>query len=156
MEIYAFDPFVPADVIEKDGAKAVSSIEELYSTCNYVSLHIPATPETKKSIGYDLLSKMPKGGCLVNTARKEVIDEEGLAKVLEERADLKYVTDIIPDSHGGDEGRNDKDDVMVYFPCLHKHSGVESCKCGDAYNQHREPVATEETAEGGVGKAYQQ
>lgn len=99
MEVYAFDPFVPADVIEKDGVKAVSSIEDLYSACNYISLHIPATAETKKSIGYDLLSKMPKGGCLVNTARKEVIDEEGLAKILEERADLKYVTDIIPDSH---------------------------------------------------------
>lgn len=99
MEIYAFDPFVPADVIEKEGVKAVSSIEELYSTCNYISLHIPATAETKKSIGYDLLSKMPKGGCLVNTARKEVIDEEGLAKIMEERSDLKYVTDIIPESH---------------------------------------------------------
>jgi D-3-phosphoglycerate dehydrogenase len=99
MEIYAFDPFVPADVIEKDGAKAVASVEELYSTCNYVSLHIPATAETKQSIGYNLLSKMPKGGCLVNTARKEVIHEAELATVLEERADLKYVTDIIPDSH---------------------------------------------------------
>lgn len=99
MEIYAFDPFVPADVIEKEGVKVVGSVEELYSTCNYISLHIPATAETKKSINYDLLSKMPKGGCLVNTARKEVIDEEGLAKLLEERTDLKYVTDIIPDSH---------------------------------------------------------
>ena len=99
MEIYAFDPFVPADVIEKEGEKVVGSVEELYSTCNYISLHIPATAETKKSINYDLLSKMPKGGCLVNTARKEVIDEEGLAKLLEERTDLKYVTDIIPDSH---------------------------------------------------------
>lgn len=99
MEIYAFDPFVPADVMANEGVKAVASVEELYSTCNYISLHIPATPETKKSINYDLLSKMPKGGCLVNTARKEVIDEEGLAKLLEERTDLKYVTDIMPDSH---------------------------------------------------------
>jgi D-3-phosphoglycerate dehydrogenase len=99
MEVYAFDPFVPADAIEKEGIKAVATAEELYKTCHYVSLHIPATSETKKSIGYALLSQMPKGGCLINTARKEVIDEEGLAKVMEERTDLKYVSDVMPDSH---------------------------------------------------------
>lgn len=98
MEIYAFDPFVPADVIKKDGATPVTTIEELYSTCNYVSLHIPATAETKKSINYALLSRMPKGGCLVNTARKEVINEEELVKLLEERTDLKYITDIAADN----------------------------------------------------------
>lgn len=98
MEIYAFDPFVPADVIKKDGATPVATIEELYSTCNYVSLHIPATAETKKSINYALLSRMPKGGCLVNTARKEVINEEELVKLLEERTDLKYITDIAADN----------------------------------------------------------
>ncbi len=98
MEIYAFDPFVPADAIQKDGVKVVSSIEELYSTCHYVSLHIPANEQTKKSIGYNLLSKMPKGGCLVNTARKEVIHEEEMVKILEERTDLKYVTDIAADN----------------------------------------------------------
>lgn len=81
MEVYAFDPFVAKDVIEKDGVKVVATIEELYSTCHYVSLHIPANDKTKKSIGYDLLSKMPKGGTLINTARKEVIDEDGLMKV---------------------------------------------------------------------------
>jgi D-3-phosphoglycerate dehydrogenase len=70
----------------------------MYSTCQYISLHIPANNETKKSIGYDLLSKMPKGGCLVNTARKEVIHEEELVKVLEERTDLKYITDIAADN----------------------------------------------------------
>jgi D-3-phosphoglycerate dehydrogenase len=98
MEVYAFDPFVAADVIEKDGVKVVTTVEELYSACHYVSLHIPANDKTKKSIGYDLLSKMPKGGCLVNTARKEVIDEEGLCKIMEERTDLKYVSDIAADT----------------------------------------------------------
>lgn len=98
MEIYAFDPFVPAEVIKNDGAIPVATVEELYSTCNYVSLHIPATTETKKSINYALLSRMPKGACLVNTARKEVINEEELVKLLEERTDLKYVTDIAADN----------------------------------------------------------
>ncbi|CAK7029852.1 MAG: Hydroxypyruvate reductase [Parabacteroides sp.] len=96
MEIYAFDPFCPKEVIEKDGVKAVASVEELYSTCNVISLHIPATAETKNSINYALVNKMPKGGVLVNTARKEVINEAELIKLMEERADLKYVTDIMP------------------------------------------------------------
>ena len=78
------------------GWETVATIEELYSKCNFVSVNIPATPETKGMIGYDLLSKMPKGGCLINTARKEIICEEGLDKALAERADLKYVTDIAP------------------------------------------------------------
>jgi D-3-phosphoglycerate dehydrogenase len=99
MEVFAFDPFVDKAVIENDGVKPVGSIEELYSTCDYVSLHIPANEKTKKSIGYDLLSKMPQGATLVNTARKEVIDEDGLKKVLEERPDLKYATDIMADCH---------------------------------------------------------
>lgn len=98
MEVYAFDPFVTSEAIEKDGVKALGSIEELYSTCHYISLHIPANDKTKKSINFDLLSKMPKGGCLVNTARKEVIDEEGMVKLLTERQDLKYVTDIAADN----------------------------------------------------------
>ncbi|MDR0712030.1 MAG: 3-phosphoglycerate dehydrogenase [Prevotellaceae bacterium] len=98
MEVYAFDPFVSKESIEKDGVKALDSVEDLYSTCHYVSLHIPATEKTKKSIGYSLLAKMPKGGCLVNTARKEVIHEEELAKALEDRPDLKYITDVAADS----------------------------------------------------------
>lgn len=98
MEVYAFDPFVTAEKMAAEGIKACQSVEELYSTCQYISLHIPANNETKKSIGYDLLSKMPKGGCLVNTARKEVIHEEELVKLLEERADLKYITDIAADN----------------------------------------------------------
>jgi D-3-phosphoglycerate dehydrogenase len=96
MDIYAFDAFCPKNVIEADGVKAVDSVEALYSGCDVVSVHIPATPETKNSIGYDLVGKMPKGAILVNTARKEVIDEPGLIRLLEERTDLKYVTDIMP------------------------------------------------------------
>ena len=94
--IYAFDAFCPASAIEADGVKPVASPEELYATCDIVSLHIPATAETKNSINYALVGKMPKGGLLVNTARKEVINEAELIKLMEERADLKYVTDIMP------------------------------------------------------------
>ena len=96
MEIYAFDAFCPVSAIEADGVKPVASPEELYATCDVVSLHIPATAETKNSINYALVGKMPKGGLLVNTARKEVINEAELIKLMEERADLKYVTDIMP------------------------------------------------------------
>ncbi len=98
MEVYAFDPFVTPDKMAAEGIKPCQSVEEMYSTCQYISLHIPANNQTKKSIGYDLLSKMPKGGCLVNTARKEVIHEEELVKLLEERTDLKYITDIAADN----------------------------------------------------------
>ena len=86
----------PQPAEKHQGWNTVPSIEELYSKCNFVSVNIPATPETKGMIGYDLLSKMPKGGCLINTARKEIICEEGLDKALAERADLKYATDIAP------------------------------------------------------------
>ena len=98
MEVYAFDPFVAPEVMEKDGVTPVADMTELYANCQYVSLHIPANEQTKKSIGYDLLSSMPKGGTLVNTARKEVVDEEGLLKVMMERNDLKYATDVAPDA----------------------------------------------------------
>jgi D-3-phosphoglycerate dehydrogenase len=97
MEVFAFDPFIPADQIEKHGVKAVKNEQELYSTCQYVSLHIPANEKTKKSINFELLSKMPKGATLVNTARKEVIDEAGLLKMFAERSDFKYLSDIEPD-----------------------------------------------------------
>lgn len=97
MDVYAFDPFVKKEDIEKDGVKVIGSVEELYKTCKFVSLHIPANDKTKKSIDYNLLSLMPKGGVLVNTARKEVIDEEGLIKLMEERQDFKYLSDIAPD-----------------------------------------------------------
>ncbi|KAF1080545.1 MAG: D-3-phosphoglycerate dehydrogenase [Candidatus Rifleibacterium amylolyticum] len=96
MEVYAFDPFVPAEKIEAECVKAVKSVEELYSTCHYVSLHIPATEQTKKSINFDLLNRMPKGAVLVNTARKEVVCEESLKKILASRNDFRYVSDIAP------------------------------------------------------------
>ncbi len=99
MEIYAFDAYCPKEVIENDGVKAVDSVEELYSTCNVVSLHIPATAETKNSINYDLLNKMPKGAMLVNTARKEVINEAEVIKLMEDRTDFRYMTDIMPATH---------------------------------------------------------
>ena len=97
MDIYAYDAFCPKEAIKADGVTPVDSADELYKNCDVVSLHIPATPETRKSINYDLVNLMPKNGLLVNTARKEVIDEEGLLKLMEERQDLKYVTDIMPD-----------------------------------------------------------
>lgn len=94
MKVMAFDPFVPAEKMQEEGVTPAESLEQMYSSCDFISLHIPATPQTVGSIGYDLISRMPKGGCLVNTARKEVINEPELAKVLEERQDLKYVTDV--------------------------------------------------------------
>lgn len=98
MNVKAIDPFLTAEQIKAGGAEPAGSLEELYSGCNFVSIHIPATPQTIKSIGYDLVTKMPKGATLVNTARKEVIDEAGLLKALEERTDLKYITDVAPDN----------------------------------------------------------
>jgi len=96
MEIYAYDPFVSAEAIEKEGIKTLASAEELYSTCQYVSINIPATAETKNSINFALLEKMPKKAVLINTARKEVINEAELLKLMEARSDFKYMTDITP------------------------------------------------------------
>ena len=98
MEVLAFDPFVPADKMVSEGVTPITDLKELYRRSHYLSLHIPANEQTKKSINYDLLSVMPKGACLVNTARKEVIHEEDLMRVMEERPDFKYVSDIAPDS----------------------------------------------------------
>ena len=98
MDVYAYDAYCPASAIEADGVKAVASQEELFETCEVVSLHIPATAETRQSINYALVNKMPKGGVLVNTARKEVINEPELLKLMAERSDLKYVTDIMPEA----------------------------------------------------------
>ena len=97
MKVYAFDPFIADDKIESFGVTPVKSAEELYSTCQYISLHIPANEKTKQSINFDLLTKMPKGATLVNTARKEVIDEDGLLKTFAERDDFNYISDIAPD-----------------------------------------------------------
>ena len=97
MKVSALDPYCPDEVIVEAGVTPVHSVEELYRNNKVVSLHIPATAETKKSVGYELITLLPKNGVLVNTARKEVIDEEGLLKALRERTDLKYVADIRPD-----------------------------------------------------------
>ena len=98
MDVYAFDEFVPADKIEEAGVHAVANRDALFETCDVVSLHIPATAETKQSINYAVVNKMHKGGILVNTARKEVINEPELLKLMAERTDLKYITDIMPDA----------------------------------------------------------
>ncbi len=97
MKVYAYDPFVDGKVMMEDGVICMDSVEELYSKCQYVSLNIPANAKTKKSINFELLSKMPKGATLVNTARKEVVDEEALVTMLTERPDFGYVTDVEPD-----------------------------------------------------------
>lgn len=99
MEVYAYDAYCPVEQIEEAGVHVVNSEEELFAQCDVISLHIPATSETRRSINYNLVSRMPQSGILVNTARKEVIDEEGLLRLLEERTDLKYLTDIMPDAH---------------------------------------------------------
>ncbi len=97
MKVHAFDPFVETNKIEAEVVRAEKTVEDLYRNCHYISLHIPATEQTKKSINYNLLSLMPKGAVLVNTARKEVICEESLKKILAERKDFRYVSDIAPD-----------------------------------------------------------
>lgn len=107
MHIYAYDPFVSKEDIERDGVIALDSVEELYKTCQYISLHIPANEKTRKSVKYDLLKNMPKGATLVNTARKEVIDEEGLLKLMAERSDFNYLSDLAPDC---------KDEMLEKYP----------------------------------------
>ena len=97
MKVMAYDAYCPKEVIEHAGVEVANCQEQLFDECDIVSLHIPATPETRQSINYDLVGRLKKGGILVNTARKEVIDEAGLLKLMEERADLKYLTDIKPD-----------------------------------------------------------
>ena len=99
MEIYSYDAFVPKDVLEKEGVHAVEKPEDLFTECDIVSLHIPAIKETIKSINYELCSKMKKNAILVNAARKEIINEEEIIKLMEERKDLKYLTDLMPGKH---------------------------------------------------------
>lgn len=123
MEVMAFDPFVPSEKMEAEGVKVAASLEQLYSENDFVSLHIPATPQTKGSIGYDLVSRMPKGGCLINTARKEVINEPEIVKVLEERTDLKYITDI---AAGNQEELNEKFGKRVF--ATPKKMGAETAE----------------------------
>jgi D-3-phosphoglycerate dehydrogenase len=97
MEVLAYDPFVTADEMAKDGVIHIPELQDLYARCQFVSLHIPANEKTKKSINSDLLARMPKGAVLVNTARKEVIDEESLQRIFTEREDFRYVSDVAPD-----------------------------------------------------------
>ena len=123
MEVYAFDPFVPAEKMASEGIKVCATAEELYETCNYISLHIPASEQTQKSINYALLSKMPKGACLVNTARKEVIAEDDLAKLLEERPDLKYATDVAANNQSE---LNEKFGIRVF--ATSKKMGAETAE----------------------------
>ncbi|MBP5556213.1 MAG: 3-phosphoglycerate dehydrogenase [Bacteroidales bacterium] len=104
MEVWAFDPFVPKEKMEAEGVHVPATLEEMYENCHYISLHIPANDQTKKSIGKNLVGRMPKGGCVINTARKEVINEEELAALMAEREDLKYCTDIAPVEMGLFEG----------------------------------------------------
>jgi len=97
MDIYAYDPFVSERIMKNNSAKQITDIDDMYSRCQYISLHMPLNDITRKSIGYELLKKMPRNGVLVNTARKELIDEEGILKIFEERDDLFYLSDIEPD-----------------------------------------------------------
>jgi len=99
MDIYSYDAYVPKEVLEREGIHAVDKPEELFNNCDIVSLHIPATKETINSINYELCSKMKKNAILINTARKEVINEKELIKLMDERNDLKYLTDLMPDNH---------------------------------------------------------
>ena len=99
MEICALDPVLTDQQIIDGGAQPVHTVEELYAASDYLSIHIPALPATIKSINYDLITRMPKGATIINTARKEVIDEEGLMKALEDRPDLKYAADVMPDNY---------------------------------------------------------
>ncbi len=105
MKVLATDPFLTPEQIREGGAEPVGSVEELYARSNFVSVHVPATPQTVGSIGRDLICRMPKNAVLVNTARKEVIDEAGLEQALEERPDLKYVTDVAPGNYEALRGK---------------------------------------------------
>lgn len=98
MEIFAFDPYIDKKVMEEHGVKAIDSVEEMYKTCDYISLHLPSIPETQKFINNKLISKMKKGATLINTARKEVVCEEDIIQVFQNRDDLKYASDIAPDT----------------------------------------------------------
>lgn len=98
MTVYALDPFVNDEDMIADGITPIHSVEELYTKNQYVSLHIPATPETRNSIGENYVKLMPKNGVLINTARKEIINEESLAEALRNRTDIRYISDIKPDS----------------------------------------------------------
>jgi D-3-phosphoglycerate dehydrogenase len=121
MEVFAFDPFLSRQDIERDGIKWVGTVEELYSTCHYVSLHIPANSLTKQSINFTLLSKMPSPACLVNTARAEVINESDLVKMFQERKDFAYLSDVEPINKSDIEL-----DFKSRFYCTPKKMGAQT------------------------------
>ncbi|MCK9219101.1 MAG: 3-phosphoglycerate dehydrogenase [Bacteroidales bacterium] len=121
MDVYAFDPFLPKSEIEKDGVKWVGTVEELYSTCHFVSLHIPANNQTKQSINYSLLSKMPVPACLINTARAEVIHEAELLKMFQERKDFAYLSDVEPTNKAEIENA-----FKAKFFCTPKKMGAQT------------------------------
>ncbi len=121
MEVYAFDPFVSKQEIEKDGVKWVSSVEELYSACHYISLHIPANSQTKQSVNFQLLSRMPSPACLVNTARAEVIHEADLLKMFQERKDFAYLSDVEPTNKAEIEAS-----FKAKFFCTPKKMGAQT------------------------------
>lgn len=123
MKVFAYDPFVKDADIEADGVTVFHSAEELYSNCQYISLHIPVTDKTRKSINYELLNSMPQGATLVNTARKEVIDEEGLLKLFVDRPDFTYLSDIAPDCK--EEIAKDFEDRFFFTP---KKSGAQTAE----------------------------
>jgi len=112
MEIFAFDPFIPKEKMEAEGVTVCDTAEELYAASDYISLHIPANDKTKKSINYNLLSNMKDGGVVINTARKEVIDEIDLVTIMEEKTNFKYVSDIAPDNK---DLLKDKFGIRVFF-----------------------------------------
>jgi len=121
MEVFAFDPFIPKSEIEKDGVKWIETAAELYSTCNYISLHIPANSQTKQSINFELLSKMPTPACLVNTARAEVIHEADLLRMFQERKDFGYLSDVEPTNKAEIEAN-----FKAKFFCTPKKMGAQT------------------------------
>lgn len=96
MDVVAFDPYVPAEKMKEYGVKALDSVEEMYKMCDYISLHLPSIPATQRFVNYKLIGQMKKGATIINTARKEVVCEDGIIKIFEERDDLKYASDIAP------------------------------------------------------------
>jgi D-3-phosphoglycerate dehydrogenase / 2-oxoglutarate reductase len=121
MEVYAYDPFIPADKIKAEGVNPITRLSEMYEKCDYLSLHLPLTDTTNKSINYDLLSKMAKGATLVNTARKEIINEDDLLKIMEEKSGFKYVSDVAPSCAADMEAKYGE---RVYF--TPKKSGAQT------------------------------
>lgn len=126
MKVYAYDPYIGNEIMREFEVEPVSTLEALYDASDYLSLHIPALPDTIASVGFDLISRMPRGATLLNTARKEVIDEAGLKRVLAERPDLYYVADVMPDSY---------EELVVAFPgrvyATPKKMGAETAEANE-------------------------